>query len=91
VHLAGRPGVRTSFGDGFGPCLRDNLDATHRLIGAALDAGVPRLVWASSSSVYGDEGGERAAEDRTPTRPISPYAWSSAPARTWRRSRPAAA
>ena len=36
VHLAGRPGVRSSFGDGFGPCLRDNLDATHRLVGAAL-------------------------------------------------------
>ena len=73
VHLAGRPGVRSSFGDGFGPCLRDNLDATHRVIGAALEAGVPRLVWASSSSVYGDECGERAAEERTPTRPISPY------------------
>ena len=73
VHLAGRPGVRSSFGDGFGPCLRDNLDATHRLVGAALDAGVPRLVWASSSSVYGDAGGGPAREDRTPTRPISPY------------------
>jgi len=73
AHLAGRPGVRSSFGDGFGPCLRDNLDATHRLVGAALEAGVPRLVWASSSSVYGDVDGGAACEDRTPTRPISPY------------------
>jgi UDP-glucuronate 4-epimerase len=74
AHLAGRPGVRTSFGDGLGPCLRDNVDATHRLLGAALEAGVPRMVWASSSSVYGDAGGQAAREDRTPTRPISPYA-----------------
>jgi UDP-glucuronate 4-epimerase len=73
AHLAGRPGVRASFGDGFGPCLRDNLDATHRLIGAALESGVPRLVWASSSSVYGDAGG-RPAREGAPTRPISPYA-----------------
>ena len=36
---AGRPprrpaGVRSSFGDGFGTYLRDNVHATHRLIGA---------------------------------------------------------
>jgi nucleoside-diphosphate-sugar epimerase len=73
AHLAGRPGVRTSFGDGFAPCLRDNLDATHRLVDAALAARVPRLVWASSSSVYGVAGPGRAREDRTAARPVSPY------------------
>jgi UDP-glucuronate 4-epimerase len=73
VHLAGRPGVRASFGDGVAPCLRDNLEATRRLVDAALAAGVPRLVWASSSSVYGEAGPGRAQEGRTRARPISPY------------------
>jgi len=73
VHLAGRPGVRSSFGGGFAECLRDNLCATQRLLEAAIDAGAPRLVWASSSSVYGDAGPGAADEERTPTRPVSPY------------------
>jgi UDP-glucuronate 4-epimerase len=73
VHLAGRPGVRTSFGAGLEACRRDNLTATSRLLAAAAAAGVPRLVWASSSSVYGDASAARAREDGTPTRPISPY------------------
>jgi nucleoside-diphosphate-sugar epimerase len=74
VHLAGRPGVRASFGDGVAACLRDNLDATRRLLGAAREAGASRVVWASSSSVYGDAGEGAARERGTPTRPISPYA-----------------
>jgi nucleoside-diphosphate-sugar epimerase len=73
VHLAGRPGVRSSFGEGFAACLRDNLAATQRLLEAALAAGAPRVVWASSSSVYGDAGPGSAGELRTPTRPVSPY------------------
>jgi nucleoside-diphosphate-sugar epimerase len=73
VHLAGRPGVRSSFGDGAAPCRRDNLEATRRLLDAARAAGVPRLVWASSSSVYGDAPRGRARERGTPARPISPY------------------
>ena len=73
VHLAGRAGVRSSFGDGFAGCLRDNLLATQRLLEAARGAGTPRVVWASSSSVYGDAGPGAADEERTPTRPVSPY------------------
>jgi UDP-glucuronate 4-epimerase len=65
-HLAGRPGVRGSWGDAFAAYARDNLVVTQRVFEAAARAGV-RVVWASSSSVYGD----RAPDE--PPRPISPY------------------
>ncbi len=51
-HLAGQPGVR-SFGDVFPLYLRRNVLATQRVFEAAAAAGV-RVVFASSSSVYGD-------------------------------------
>jgi nucleoside-diphosphate-sugar epimerase len=73
VHLAGRPGVRSSFGDGFAACLRDNIAATQRTLEAARAAGAPRVVWASSSSVYGEAGPEPSDEVDTPARPVSPY------------------
>jgi len=73
VHLAGRPGVRSSFGAGSAACRRDNVLATRRLMEAARPAGVPRVVWASSSSVYGEGGPGPAREGATPVRPVSPY------------------
>ena len=70
-HQAGQPGVRASW-DAFESYVEHNVLATERLLRAARDAGVGRLVYASSSSVYGDA-------DRYPTRetdlpkPKSPY------------------
>jgi UDP-glucuronate 4-epimerase len=72
-HLAAQPGVRLSFGEGFAHYTADNLLATQRLFEAALDAGCPRVVWASSSSVYGDAATYPCIEDETPTAPRSPY------------------
>ena len=69
-HLAGRPGVR-SFGDVFPHYLRDNVLATQRVFEAAAASGV-RVVWASSSSVYGDAARYPTLEDADP-RPRSPY------------------
>jgi nucleoside-diphosphate-sugar epimerase len=69
-HLAGRGGAR-SFGDGFGPYLRENVHATQRVAEAAVAAGV-RVVFASSSSVYGDADRYPTPED-TPLAPLSPY------------------
>ena len=69
-HLAGQPGVR-SFGDVFPLYVRRNLLATHRVFEAAAAAGV-RVVFASSSSVYGDAEAYPTAEDAVP-QPISPY------------------
>lgn len=73
VHLAAQPGVLGSFGTGFDQYLQDNLLATQRLFEAAATAGCPRVVYASSSSVYGDAETYPCVEDSTPTRPRSPY------------------
>lgn len=75
LHLAGRPGVRSSWGRGAAGAHRDNVVATRRLLDAA--AGT-RFVLASSSSVYGDATGP-CAED-APVDPRSPYAESKAEA-----------
>ena len=69
-HLAARPGVR-SFGDVFPQYLRDNVLATQRVFEAAVRDGV-RVVFASSSSVYGETERYPTTED-TPPRPLSPY------------------
>jgi len=52
-----------------------NIDGTLNLLLAARDAGVERLVFSSSSSVYGDTPVLPKQEDMTPT-PLSPYALS---------------
>jgi nucleoside-diphosphate-sugar epimerase len=70
-HLAGRPGVRTSWGSTFATYLRDNLLATQRVFEAAVRQDI-RVVYASSSSVYGDARAYPLRED-APLRPVSPY------------------
>lgn len=52
-----------------------NVDGTFRLLKAAVDAGVARVVFASSSSVYGDDPVNPREEARL-GRPLSPYAAS---------------
>ncbi len=70
-HLAGQPGVRSSFGPDFELYVRRNVLASARLFEAAALAAV-RVVYASSSSVYGDAEAYPTSETATP-RPISPY------------------
>jgi UDP-glucuronate 4-epimerase len=72
-HLAAQPGVRASFGDAFASYVHHNLTATQRLFDAALTAGCGRVVWASSSSVYGDAETYPCVEHGTPLTPRSPY------------------
>ena len=50
-----------------------NVDAFLNVLWAAKEAGVSRLVYASSSSVYGDHPGLPKHEDRI-GKPLSPYA-----------------
>jgi nucleoside-diphosphate-sugar epimerase len=69
-HLAGQPGVR-SFGDVFPLYLRRNVLASQRLFEAAARDGA-RVVFASSSSVYGAAERYPTPED-TPPHPLSPY------------------
>jgi nucleoside-diphosphate-sugar epimerase len=72
LHQAARPGVRTSFGQGFAGYLHNNMLATQRLLEWCVRAEVPRLVFASSSSVYGDAPSYPTTEESR-TRPLSPY------------------
>jgi nucleoside-diphosphate-sugar epimerase len=69
-HLAGQPGV-ASFGDVFPVYVRRNVLASQRLFEAAAEAEV-RVVFASSSSIYGDASAYPTPEDSRP-RPLSPY------------------
>ena len=69
-HLAGQPGVR-SFGDVFPLYLRRNLLASQRVFETAARDGA-RVVFASSSSVYGAAERYPTPEDTTP-HPLSPY------------------
>jgi nucleoside-diphosphate-sugar epimerase len=69
-HLAGQPGV-ASFGGVFPAYVRQNVMAGQRLFEAAASAGV-RVVFASSSSIYGDAAAYPTPEDAVPA-PLSPY------------------
>jgi UDP-glucuronate 4-epimerase len=71
-HLAAEPGVRSSWGTRFASYERNNVLATQRLLEAASRNPGKRLVYASSSSVYGDAERLPTAEDTLP-RPFSPY------------------
>jgi UDP-glucuronate 4-epimerase len=71
-HLAAQAGVRSSWGRSFAEYTTQNINATQRLLEAAVGSGLRRLVCASSSSVYGEAPVYPMPEDG-PTRPISPY------------------
>jgi nucleoside-diphosphate-sugar epimerase len=71
-HLAGQPGVRDSWGPGFGAYLRNNVLATQRLLEALTRHPQTRFVYASSSSVYGNAERLPTPESTTPS-PLSPY------------------
>jgi UDP-glucuronate 4-epimerase len=71
-HLAAEPGVRTSWGNRFESYTRNNVLATQRLLEAAKRWPDKRVVFASSSSIYGDAELLPTPEDVLP-RPFSPY------------------
>jgi len=71
-HLAGQPGVRPSWGGHFDRYVHDNIVATQRLLESLRATPVKRLVFASSSSVYGDAEMFPTKETALP-RPVSPY------------------
>ncbi len=71
-HLAAQAGVRTSWGEGFASYVENNVLGTQRLLEAAKQNQVKRVIYASSSSVYGNAAIQPARED-SPTLPISPY------------------
>ena len=73
VHLAARAGVRPSLADPAG-YVETNLTGTVHLLEAMRGGGSRRLVFASSSSVYGNNRKVPFHEDDRVDFPISPYA-----------------
>lgn len=71
-HLAAEPGVRASWGKRFEAYVRNNVMATQLLLDAATTEPGKRVVYASSSSVYGEAEALPTAESTLP-RPFSPY------------------
>ncbi len=75
LHLAARPGVRPSLEDP-ASYSETNVTGTVRVFEAVRRAGIRRVVFGSSSSVYGNATPAPFAEDVPAARPISPYAAS---------------
>ena len=71
-HLAAQAGVRKSWGGDFRVYTVNNVDATQILLEASVGKPIERFVYASSSSVYGDEVMLPMKEDARP-QPVSPY------------------
>ena len=72
LHQAAIPSVPRSVKDPI-TSNRSNIDATLNMLVAARDAGVKRLVYAGSSSAYGNTPTLPKREDMAPN-PLSPYA-----------------
>ncbi|MBA1336623.1 MAG: UDP-glucose 4-epimerase [Firmicutes bacterium] len=71
-HLASQPGVRGSWGKRFDTYIANNVLATQRLLEAAKGCDIKKFVYASSSSVYGNNNILPMSEHHLP-KPFSPY------------------
>ena len=71
-HLAAQAGVRQSWGQHFHVYTVNNVEATQLLLEACVGRPIERLVYASSSSVYGDSVPLPMREDAR-RQPVSPY------------------
>ena len=72
-HQAAQAGVRPSWGKGFLDYTERNINATQIILEAAIDApNLKRLVYASTSSIYGDAETFPTPETVCP-QPVSPY------------------
>jgi nucleoside-diphosphate-sugar epimerase len=71
-HLAAQAGVRKSWGSDFRIYTDNNVDATQQLLEACSGRPIHRVVYASSSSLYGDNVSIPMREDALP-QPVSPY------------------
>ena len=75
IHLAALAGVRPSLSQA-SRYLRCNVEGTQNVLHACQQHGVRRIVFASSSSVYGAHSTVPFREDDSAIRPASPYAAS---------------
>ena len=72
IHLAAQPGVRTPLGKSY-QYIQNNLVAFANVLQTAIEESVPEILYASSSSVYGNSIQTTYKEDDLSIRPISIY------------------
>ncbi|KIX12889.1 NAD-dependent epimerase/dehydratase family protein [Dethiosulfatarculus sandiegensis] len=72
IHLAAQAGVRKSWGSNFQVYTHNNVMSTQALLEKGMETGLKRLVYASSSSVYGDSK-ELPSHESNACWPVSPY------------------
>ena len=77
VHLAARAGVRPSLENPLS-YVKTNVGGTANILEQMRTDGIKKLVFASSSSVYGSCAAELFSEDLRIDRPVSPYAATKA-------------
>jgi UDP-glucuronate 4-epimerase len=73
IHLAAKAGVRPSIADPAG-YARSNVLGTQELLSEARRRAIQRIVFASSSSVYGNNATVPFNENAAAVDPVSPYA-----------------
>ncbi|MEO6212430.1 MAG: NAD-dependent epimerase/dehydratase family protein [Vicinamibacterales bacterium] len=71
-HLAAQAGVRKSWGHDFRTYTDNNVEASQQLLEACVGLPLQRFVYASSSSLYGDNVTMPMRETALP-QPVSPY------------------
>jgi len=71
-HLAAQAGVRKSWGRDFRVYSDNNVDASQQLLEACVGRPLQKFVYASSSSIYGDNVSIPMRETAVP-QPVSPY------------------
>lgn len=71
-HLAAQAGVRKSWGRDFDVYTKNNIEATQRLLEALVGMPIQKYVYASSSSVYGDDV-PLPMRENSYLQPLSPY------------------
>ena len=71
-HLAAQPGVRDSWGQGFNSYAMNNVLGTQKVFEFAARNNIQRVVFSSSSSIYGDAETFPTLESANP-QPRSPY------------------
>jgi len=71
-HFAANPDVRLDR-RGTKPTIDENIVATHRVLEACRAASVPRIVFPSTSTIYGEAKVVPTPEDYSPLEPISVY------------------
>lgn len=75
-HLAAEASVRKSWGEGFTRYLKNNIEATQKLLEAVKNSKIKKLIYASSFAIYDTFSSQQALSENSPLLPYSPYGMS---------------